>query len=61
MIGAAQSYGPGEWDDNPVEMSYDYNILGIIEAPVPEPTTIIVWSLLGGLAVIVRRRLRKAA
>jgi hypothetical protein len=48
---------------------HSFNVMGTFElaiitntAPIPEPATIVVWSLLGGLAVMIGwRRSRKAA
>jgi probable HAF family extracellular repeat protein len=42
------------WGTNP-----DGQIRGLLLTPVPEPSTLIIWSLLGGLAIAVGLRRRK--
>jgi type VI secretion system secreted protein VgrG len=39
----------------------DFGSYGFSGGSVPEPTTLVIWSLLGCLAVVVGRRLRKRA
>jgi hypothetical protein len=66
LAGSASSTWESTYDDY-VVFSYDGNASVSYEydytpaAVVPEPTTIIVWSLLGGLAIAFGRwRKRKA-
>jgi hypothetical protein len=63
LLGANHTNAPGKWDNNPIHETTDgYHPFGIIEAPVPEPATLIVWSLLGAFGITAGwRRWRKAA
>jgi hypothetical protein len=64
--GAAPASGAAYWGDSP----YDYTNNGAIQLPhgyviefaaVPEPATIIIWSLLGGLSIAVAHLRRRNA
>jgi len=55
--------GAGTWNDVPDWSENGAPFYGIIEldTSVPEPTTLAIWSTLGGLGLIAARRRRKQA
>jgi hypothetical protein len=54
----------GTWDDGWANGAWTSGAFGYVveynSQPTPEPSTIIIWSLLGGISIVVARRRRRA-